>query len=189
MTDIPLDPSRLMDIGMGFWPAKTLLSAIELDLFSHLGGDAMSGAEIGDRLGLHPRAIYDFLDALVALRILERDGDGPTGHYRNGIEAAAFLDRKSSSYVGGFLEMANARLYRFWADLTEALKTGQPQNEVKLTGTPMFEELYGDPARLEQFLGAMSGASSGPFHELAEASTSRATTPSAMLGAPPGNFA
>lgn len=168
MTDIPLDPSRLMDIGMGFWPAKTLLSAIELDLFSHLGGDAMSGAEIGDRLGLHPRAIYDFLDALVALRILERDGDGPTGHYRNGIEAAAFLDRKSSSYVGGFLEMANARLYRFWADLTEALKTGQPQNEVKLTGTPMFEELYGDPARLEQFLGAMSGVSSGPFHELAE---------------------
>jgi predicted O-methyltransferase YrrM len=168
MTDNPLEPSRLMDIGMGFWPSKTLLSAVELDLFSHLGADSMFADEIGDRLGLHPRAIYDFLDALVALRILERDGDGPAGRYRNGVEAAAFLDRKSPSYVGGFLEMANARLYPFWADLTEALKTGRPQNEIKRTGKPMFEELYRDPARLEQFLDAMSAVSAGPVHELAE---------------------
>jgi predicted O-methyltransferase YrrM len=168
MTDNGPEPSRLMDIGMGFWPAKTLLSAVELDVFTHLGADSMSGEEIGDRLGLHARAIYDFLDALVALRILERDGDGPAGRYRNGVEAAAFLDKKSPSYLGGFLEMANTRLYRFWADLTEALKTGRPQNEVKLTGKPMFEELYRDPARLEQFLSAMSGVSGAPFRELAE---------------------
>lgn len=168
MSDDRPTPSRLMEIGTGFWPAKTLLSAVELNLFSELGGESMSGEEIGDRLGLHPRAIYDFLDALVALRILERDGEGPVGHYRNGAEAAAFLDKKSPSYLGGFLEMANARLYRFWADLTEALKTGRPQNEAKLTGKPMFEELYGDPTRLEQFLSAMSGVSGPPFHELAE---------------------
>lgn len=168
MTDDRPEPSRLFDIGMGFWPAKTLLSAVELDVFTHLGAESMSGEEIGDRLGLHSRAIYDFLDSLVALRILERDGDGPAGRYRNGIEAAAFLDKNSPSYVGGFLEMANARLYRFWADLTEALKTGQPQNEVKLTGKPMFEEVYHDPARLEQFLSAMSGVSLAPFRELAE---------------------
>ena len=64
MTDNPLEPSRLMDIGMGFWPSKTLLSAVELDLFSHLGADSMFADEIGDRLGLHPRAIFDFLDAI-----------------------------------------------------------------------------------------------------------------------------
>lgn len=168
MSDDRPSPSRLMDIGMGFWPAKTLLSAVELDLFSELGAESMSGEEIGDRLGLHPRAIYDFLDALVALRILERDGEGPAGRYRNGAEAAAFLDKKGPGYLGGFLEMANARLYRFWADLTEALRTGRPQNEAKLTGKPMFEELYGDPTRLEQFLSAMSGVSGPPFHELAE---------------------
>jgi hypothetical protein len=168
MTDNRPDPSRLMDIGMGFWPAKTLLSAVELDLFSQLGAGSMSGDEIGDRLGLHPRGIYDFLDALVALRILEREGDGPAGRYRNGAEAAAFLDKTSPTYAGGFLEMANARLYRFWGDLTEALKTGRPQNEIKLTGKPMFAELYRDPARLEQFLNAMSAVSAAPFQELAE---------------------
>src|SRR5438876_12142087 len=78
-------------------------------------------------------------------------------------ESAAFLDRRSPGYVGGFLEMANARLYPFWGELSEALRTGKPQNELKRTGTSMFEELYRDPARLEQFMHAMSGISVGHF--------------------------
>ena len=163
-----LDPSHIMQVGMGFWPSKALLSAVELELFTHLGDGAMTGEEIGERLGLHPRAIYDFLDTLVALRLLERDGDGTDGRYRNTAETAAFLDKRSPAYVGGILEMSNARLYRFWGDLTEALQTGKPQNEVKHTGKPMFEELYSDPARLEQFMGAMSGISPGNFQALAE---------------------
>jgi O-methyltransferase domain/Dimerisation domain len=168
MSNAQLDPSHIMEVGTGFWPSKTLLSAVELDLFSHLGGESMSGEEVGERLALHPRAIYDFLDALVALHFLERDGQGTDGRYRNSADAAAFLDEQSPTYVGGFLKMLNSRLYGFWGDFTEALKTGQPQNEVKLTGKQMFEELYSDPARLEQFLQAMSGLSLGDFHALAE---------------------
>jgi predicted O-methyltransferase YrrM len=163
-----LDPSHIMQVGGGFWASKTLLSAVELRLFTHLGGDAMSGEEIGERLGLHPRAIYDFLDTLVALRFLERDGDGGDGRYRNTAETATFLDDRRPTYIGGILEMFNARLYRFWGDLTEALQTGKPQNEVKHTGKPMFDELYSEPARLEQFMAAMSGISLGNFHVLAE---------------------
>ena len=79
MSQGQLDPSHIMQVGMGFWPSKTVLSAVELELFTHLGDDAMTGEEIGERLGLHPRAIYDFLDTLVALRFLERDGDGQRG--------------------------------------------------------------------------------------------------------------
>jgi O-methyltransferase domain/Dimerisation domain len=163
-----LNPSQIMQVGMGFWPSKTLLSAVELELFTQLAAGPMSGEEIGERLGLHPRAIYDFLDTLVALGLLERDGDGSDGRYRNTPETAAFLDKGSPNYIGGILEMSNARLYRFWGDLTEALKTGKPQNEVKHTGTQMFEELYSDPARLEQFMQAMKGISTGNFHALAE---------------------
>jgi O-methyltransferase domain len=59
--------------------------------------------------------------------------------------------------------MSNARLYRFWADLTPALQTGQPQNEIKHSKRSMFEELYADPARLEQFLHAMIGDSQENF--------------------------
>jgi predicted O-methyltransferase YrrM len=168
MTQAELDPSHILQVGMGFWPSKTLLSAVELELFTELGEEALEGAEIGDRLGLHPRGIYDFLDTLVALGFLERDGDGAEGRYRNTAATATFLDKRGPAYVGGILEMSNARLYPFWGDLTEALRTGKPQNEVKHTGKPMFDELYSDPARLEQFMRAMQGISLGNFQALAE---------------------
>jgi hypothetical protein len=168
MSRTELDPSHIMQVGMGFWPSKAVLSAVELQLFTHLGAESMTGEQIGERLGLHPRAIYDFLDTLVALRLLERDGDGSDGRYRNSAETAAFLDKRSPTYIGGILEMCNARLYRFWGDLTEALQTGKPQNEIKHTGKPMFDELYSDPVRLEQFMEAMQGISLGNFQALAE---------------------
>jgi hypothetical protein len=163
-----VDPGHIMQVGMGFWPSKALLSAVELGLFTSLGDGSRTGAEIGQYLGLHSRAIYDFLDGLVALQLLERDGDGLDAHYRNTPSTAAFLDKTKSTYIGGILEMANERLYPFWGDLTEALKTGSPQNEIKHSGTAMFDELYSDEARLEQFMDAMTGISLGNFVALAE---------------------
>src|SRR6266516_422769 len=163
-----VDPSHVMQVGMGFWPSKTLLSAVELELFTHLGAEPMTGEDMRERLGLHPRAIPDFPDTLVALGLLNRDGDGPDARYRNTTDTAAFLDKNSPMYVGGLLEMANSRLYGFWGELTEGLRTGEPQNEVKRTGKAMFEELYSDPARLEQFMRAMQGVQLGNFHALAE---------------------
>jgi len=161
-------PDHIMQIGMGFWASKALLSAVELGVFTYLAGGLKTGLEIERALGLHPRGTYDLLDTLVALGLLARDGDGVAGQYRNTAETAAFLDRNSPQYIGGILEMANARLYRFWADLTPALKTGKPQNEIKHTGRPVFDELYADPARLEQFIEAMAGISTARFATLAE---------------------
>ena len=165
--DVP-DPSLIMQVGMGFWPSKTLLTAVELGLFTALGTGASTADELADTLDLRSRAVADFLDGLVALRLLERDGSGAAASYRNTTATAAFLDATSPRYIGGFLEMSNARLYGFWGNLTEALRTGRPQNEIKHTGRPVFEELYADPARLEQFMNAMSGISAGNFHALAE---------------------
>ncbi|MFC3815183.1 methyltransferase [Lysobacter sp. GCM10012299] len=165
-----LSPARIIEVGMGFWPAKTLLSAVDLDVFSRLGAaGAMTGAELQASLGLSPRANPDFFDTLLALGFLERDGDGPQALYRNTAETALFLDRASKGYIGGFLSMANDRLYPFWSDLSEALRSGEPQNEIKRTGASMFDELYRDPARLEQFMWAMAGISAGNFKAFAEA--------------------
>jgi hypothetical protein len=163
-----LSPARIMEIGIGFWPSKVLLSAIGLGLFTELGKGAKTGAELRDALNLHPRSDPDFFDTLVALRFLERDGDGPEAKYRNTPEGGAFLDRNSPTFMAGFLEMANDRLYRYWGDLDEALKTGQPQNEIKHTGAPMFAELYSKPERLEQFMDAMAGISVANFQAFAE---------------------
>jgi hypothetical protein len=161
-------PDRILEIGMGFWASKTLLSAVELGLFSTLASGPKTGAELEQTLGLHPRATADFLDALVALGFLARRGDGAEGRYMNTPATALYLDRASPRYVGGILEMANARLYPFWADLTPALKSGKPQNEIKHSGKSTFDELYADPARLEQFMDAMAGVSMTNFEAFAE---------------------
>jgi hypothetical protein len=163
-----LDPSHIMQTATAFWPSKVLLTAVELDLFSALGNGGMTAAELGERLELHPRGTYDFFDALVALRFLEREGEGPSGRYKNTPEAAAFLDKKSPTYIGGMPEMLNARLFGFWNHLGTALRTGQPQNELKINGKSFFEELYADKSRLHKFLDAMSGFQAGNFHALAE---------------------
>lgn len=163
-----LSPARIMETGMAFWPAKVLLSAVKLGIFTKLGKGAMTGAELREELGLHSRAVPDFTDTLVALRFLERDGEGADAKYRNTEETSFFLDRNSPAYMGGFLEMANDRLYPYWGDLVEALQTGKPQNETKHDGEGVFEELYREPERLEQFMDAMAGISAGNFRALAD---------------------
>jgi hypothetical protein len=64
--------------------------------------------------------------------------------------------------------MLNARLFKFWHDLPDALRTGRPQNEIKHSQKPMFEELYADLPRLEQFMGAMTGLSRINFEAFAQ---------------------
>jgi predicted O-methyltransferase YrrM len=161
-------PSRILEVGFGFWVSRVLLAAVEFELFTVLGGRSMTGERLGEALALHPRGIWDFLDVLVALGFLQRDGDGPEGLYRNTDEGLQFLDKNSPEYIGGILEMSSARLYRFWSDLPEALKTGKPQNEIKHSEKPLFEVLYEDMPRLEQFIGAMTGISRGNFQALAD---------------------
>ena len=163
-----LSPARIMEVGMAFWPAKVLLSAVKLGVFTELGDGAKTGAELCDLLDLHPRSNPDFFDTLVALRFLDRDGDGAEAKYRNTAETAVFLDRNSRAFMGGFLEMANDRLYPYWGDLIEGLKTGMPQNEAKHGGKGIFEELYAKPEGLEQFMDAMAGISAGNFKAFAE---------------------
>ena len=146
-----------MQLGLGFWGSKTLLSACELGLFSELAAGPLTLQELSDRLQLHARCSRDFLDALVALKMLTREGD----RYANTPETNTFLDRAKPTYMGGILEMANARLYPYWGSLTEALRTGELQNEAKGGGESFFAALYADPERLEGFLKAMTGLSLG----------------------------
>ncbi len=168
MTNEYLNPGRIMQTATAFWASKVLLTAVELDLFTTLGEGTMTASQLGDALGLHPRGTYDFFDALVALKFLDRDGDGVAGKYRNTPETASFLNRTSTTYIGGLPEMLNARLFGFWNDLGAALKTGQPQNEIKHGGKPIFEELYSNQAKLGQFLSAMTGLQAANFALLAE---------------------
>ena len=166
-TSLQLDPGPILQTAFAFWSSKVLLTAVEFDVFTKLAGRRLTGAELGAELGLHPRAVSDFFDALVAMRILDRQGDGPAGKYSNTPAAAVYLDKNSPRYVGGILVMLNQRLFKFWHDLPEALRTGRPQNEIKQGQKGMFETLYEEPPRLEQFMGAMTGLSRINFEAFA----------------------
>lgn len=157
------NPEAILQVGLGFWASKTLLSAVELGLFSHLAHGPQTADALRQQLGLHPRGTRDFLDTLVALGFLERHD----GRYANTPATAAFLDRAKSGYLGGILEMANQRLYGFWGNLTTALRTGEPQNEVKAGEPDMFSVLYADPERMCGFLQAMTAISSGANQAIA----------------------
>jgi hypothetical protein len=156
-------PEHILQVGFGFWASKTLLSAIELEVFTELAKHPLSLEELQGRLGFHPRSVRDFLDALVATGFLDRHED----IYRNTPATDLYLDKQKPTYMGGMLEMCNHRLYPFWGRLTEALRTGRPQNEARDGSLSLFEAVYADPARLKQFLHAMSGLSSGANQAIA----------------------
>lgn len=158
-----INPSKIMEVGMAFMASKTLLTAVNMGLFTYLATGQLSVPEIRNKLGLHERGLYDFLDTLVTLGFLKRDGLKETSIYSNSEETELFLDKNKPSYIGGILQMANNRLYGFWNDLEEGLKTGLPQNEVKTTEKSLFEELYANEDRLKEFVGAMGGVQMGNF--------------------------
>jgi hypothetical protein len=158
-------PDAIMELGFAFWGSKTLLSAVELGLFSTLASARALDAEaLRERLGLHPRSARDFFDALVALGMLERED----GLYRNTPATELFLDRSKPSYVGALLEISSTSLYGDWGSLTEALQTGEPQNEVK-DGGDLYDAMYSDPEKLRGFLKAMTANSAGLARVLASA--------------------
>ncbi len=106
----PPSPDHILQTGLAFWASKTLLSAVEMEVFTELAKGPESLESLTGRLGLHPRSSRDFLDALVALGFLERQN----GNYRNTPSSDLFLDKHKPSYLGGILEMANKRLYHHW---------------------------------------------------------------------------
>lgn len=154
------DLDEILEIGTGFWKSKVLLSAVGLDLFTSLDGQGATLDELVAAMNLHPRGARDFLDVLVATRLLDREGSGAEAVYRAAPRAVKYLSKKSPSYIGGIVDMWNTRSYKIWGNLDAALKTGQAQSEMK-----MFK-LQSMPTRLQAFSKSMEQISRRNFEEL-----------------------
>lgn len=138
-------PGAIFELGTAFCTAKCLLTALEVGLFTELDAESMTRQQLCDRLALHPRGMRDFLSVLVALGLLDKDGE----HYRNSAAAAHHLVRDKPSYIGGFLERSNHMLYPAWGKFTHMLRTGEP------TADADYMEMIKDPRMLRRFLGMM----------------------------------
>ncbi len=158
------DPADIKRLGNAFCHAKLLLAAGELGLFADLAENGpATQSQIQARLRLQPRGCRDFLNALVLLGLLVRDGE----QYRNSAVTAEHLIPGSATYIGGFLQRSNRVLYPAWGNLSEALRTGRPQ--VATAGSGSFERMLGDPGQLAQYLGMMDSVSGLLAPRLAEA--------------------
>ena len=159
------NPSNIMQIGLGFWASKVLLTAVNAGLFTHLVKKPLSLKEIKALFDWNcmDRHASDFLDTLYALKFLIREGIGETAIYSNTVDTDFFLDKQKSSYIGGILEMANNRLFRFWANLDDAMKTGKLQNEAANNDENLFEAIYKSPKKTREFIHAMTGIEVGNF--------------------------
>lgn len=156
-----LNAKYLMDLGMSFAPARTILSAVELDLFTVLHDKSLTANEIQEKLSLHPRFVRDFLDSLYALKVITREGEGPSVEYSNTKESQAFLSHNSDSYIGDFLALCANQLYPLWCRLTEGLLTGKMQ-----AGHEDFhDKMFSKQERMERFLKAMISLT-GPAHKV-----------------------
>ncbi|WP_250573563.1 acetylserotonin O-methyltransferase [Nonomuraea sediminis] len=170
----------LVRLARSYFAAKVLLSAVELDLFSALGTEALSEPEIRERLDLHPRASRDWLDSLTGLGLLVRDG----GRYANSRDAAVYLDSTKDTYIGGFFLLLNFH-YNNWQSLSNLLRTGEPG----FKGAANFAMLYAEPSRVEQFMSAMDGAAAAVGPALAQAFDWSAYRSFVDVGGARGNLA
>ena len=154
-----ISPEKIMQIGMGFWMSKVVLSAVELGVFTELAEGPLDAKELAKKINIQERGALDFFDSLVSAGMLQRTD----GKYSNAPDTNIFLDKAKPSYIGGILEMANIRLYPSWGKLTVALRTGESQD-----GTKGFHELYEDPERVKLFAKAMTGVSLGANKVISE---------------------
>jgi O-methyltransferase domain/Dimerisation domain len=155
-------PDRILELGYAYREAKVLLSAVELGVFTALGERPLDLDTLINRIGIDQRGARDFLDALVALDLLNRDD---SGQYACTPETAAYLDRRKSTYLGDELQYS-VHLYARWNLLTRALRTGRPQNAAGVKGN--YPVLYANSEALEAFAKGMSAATLSAATAIAE---------------------
>ena len=157
-----LRESDIIRMAFRFWEAKVLLSAVSLKLFDILAEGPMDLESLARQAGVHSRGARDFLDVLAAMGFLERSD----GLYANSDLASKYLNSAQPTYLGGLLDLAETRLYPVWGKLTDALRTGQPQNEARHV-PDYYSNLTSDNYRLQVFLRAMSGLSMESSRQIA----------------------
>jgi SAM-dependent methyltransferase len=149
LTTTTVSPRPLIELGTAFWASKTLLTAVEMGLFTELAAGPASEPQLRERLGLHSRSSRDFLDSLVSLGVLDRED----GRYRNTPASDAYLDEGKPGYLGGWMRQASRRLFVAWGGLTESLRTGKPH--IGSDSQDYFRKLYADLDQRRAFIAAM----------------------------------
>lgn len=151
-------PQQIVEEGMAFWSSRLILTAVECGVFTTLAQGPMTGQELIEVIGWHPRAANNALDALVSVGLLRRDR---SGRYSNTLRSALFLDKAKPGYAAGLMELSSKRLYHLWCELPDLLRTGRPAAAEGRADDDFFPSLYRDPDAMREFVTGMTGISTG----------------------------
>lgn len=158
-----ISPFPIQYLAMRFWSARVLHSAAELRIFTLLGDDALSRAELMSRVGITGKIAEDFVDALVGLELLERD-QRTEGVYLASPQARTYLDENSSLSIVSIVRMVGSRQWEQWTHLTDALRTGASVGPNEQSGRTIIDEMgEEDREKLKAFAGAL-GRSKIPIY-------------------------
>lgn len=140
--DVPtITVDELAQLIRGFQPSRTILTAIELDVFTQLDED-LAADQVAQRLRTDPRATTMLLDALVALGLLSKQD----GRYKNTPVASRYLsDRSPESERQAWMHAVH--LWENWSQLTACVRSGKP--------APELASRYSQPEWREAFIAAM----------------------------------
>ncbi|MBV9175710.1 MAG: hypothetical protein JO297_01585 [Nitrososphaeraceae archaeon] len=195
MTMTNVSPDPIFQMATGFWVSKTLMTAVELEVFTKLSGNKSVTFEQlqNDILEMDKRPAEVFATALLSLGLInvsgergggEGGGEGREKLYSNSQLSEVFLDKNKPSYIGDFIIMMDKRLYNKWGKLPLSLKTNRPieaaeggggegddDNNNIMSARTMFDKAKTNQVAIEQmqmFTRAMYGISVSPAMALAK---------------------
>lgn len=171
-----LSPSPIMQMATGFWGSKTLMTAVELGVFTKIStyhNQSMTLKEFQNIIGIEEiRPAEAFTTALVSLGLLRlnKNNNGEKT-FANSEVSSMFLDKSKSTYIGDVVTMFDERLYKRWDKLSQALKTNKPIGEKQGEDIEsIFDKAKSNQEieQLQKFTHAMYGVSLGPAMALAK---------------------
>ena len=187
-TTMQVSPDPIFQMVTGFWVSKTLMTAVELEVFTKLSGNkAVNINEFQNMFGIKQRPAEVFATALVSLGLLNvnnvtknKEGKGERVSkdnekrlYSNSQLSDVFLDKNKPSYIGDFIIMMDKHLYDRWGKLPLSLKTNRPVEtaaEGDVSAGTMFDMAKSNQLieQMQMFTHAMYGVSVGPAMALAK---------------------
>ena len=173
-------PTPIMQMATGFWVSKTLMTAVELEVFTKISSflndknvGSISLEEFQDIIGIRDsRPAEAFTTALVSLGLLKvnKNAKGEKT-FGNSQLSSLFLDKSKSTYIGDVITFFDEREYKSWDKLSEALKTNKPVNKDQGGDIESIFDRAKSNQEVEQiqkFTRAMYGISVGPAMALAK---------------------
>jgi len=112
---------QLLSTSSAYWRSSTIHAAVKLEIFTVLGDEQLTAAEISAKIGAKERGLAMLLNALTAMGLLEHDDN----RYKNAGFSRSCLVRGDQGYVG-YIIMHHFHLVDAWAKLHEAVVHDRP---------------------------------------------------------------